>query len=100
MIRREDFVISIENAERLRSIQAGNAVFVGFLALLVPIPGHGGNEIYESIRRAEVKKFRAVPEIRHKKWEELNLMKPLQPEETPEFSFSDLQMSLYYTFYL
>ena len=96
----EDFVKVIENADRLRILQDGKEVFVGFLGLLVPIHGHGGNEVYESIRRAEVKKFRAVPEIRHKKWEELNLMRPLQPGETPEFSFSDLQMSLYYTFYL
>ena len=90
----------IDNADRLRVLQGGKEVFVGFLALLVPVHGHGGNEVYESIRREEVRKFRAVPEIRHKKWEELNLMRPLQPEEMPEFSFSDLQMSLYYTLYL
>ena len=96
----EDFVKVIENSDRLRILQGGKEVFVGFSALLVQVHGSGGNEVYESIRRAEVKKFRAVPEIRHKKWEELNLMKPLQSEETPEFSFSDLQMSLYYTFYL
>ena len=93
----EDFVKVIDNADRLRVLQGGKEVFVGFLALLVPVHGHGGNEVYESIRREEVRKFRAVPEIRHKKWEELNLMRPLQPEEMPEFSFSDLQMSLYYT---
>ena len=96
----EDFVKVIDNADRLRVLQGGKEVFVGLLALLVPVHGHGGNEVYESIRREEVRKFRAVPEIRHKKWEELNLMRPLQPEEMPEFSFSDLQMSLYYTLYL
>jgi len=96
----EDFVKVIENADRLRIFKDGKEVFVGFLALLVPTYGKGGNKVYEGIRREEVKKFRAVPEIRHKKWDELNLMRPLQPEETPEFSFSDLQMSLYYTFYL
>jgi len=96
----EDFVKVIDNADRLRVLQCGKEVFVGFLALLVPVHGHGGNEVYESIRREEVRKFRAVPEICHKKWEELNLMRPLQPEEMPEFSFSDLQMSLYYTLYL
>ena len=96
----EDFVKVIENADRLRIFKDEKEVYVGFLALLVPIHGQGGNEVYECIRNGEIKKFRAVPEIRHKKWEELNLMRPLQPEETPEFSFSDLQMSLYYTFYL
>lgn len=96
----EDYVKVIENSDRLRILQGEKEVYVGFLALLVPFRGNGGHEVYESIRRAEVKRFRAIPEIRHKKWEKLNLMRPLQPEETPEFSFSDLQMSLYYTFYL
>lgn len=96
----EDFVKVIENPDRLKILQGEKEVFVGFLGSLVPIHGHGGNEVYESIRREEIKKFRAVPEIRHKKWKELNLMRPLQPEETPDFSFSDLQMSLYYTIYL
>lgn len=96
----EEFVKVIENSDRLRIFQGEKEVFVGFLVLLVPNYGQRGNEVYESIRKEEVKKFSAVPEIRHKRWEELNLTRPLQPEETPEFSFSDLQMSLYYTFYL
>lgn len=43
------------------------------------------------------KRFRAVPEIRHKRWRELNLMQPLKPEETPDYSFRDLQMCIYHT---
>lgn len=41
-----------------------------------------------------------TPEIRHKEWQKRGLMAPLQPQETPEYSFSDLQMSLYNTIYL
>lgn len=96
----EDFVKVIENPDRLRILQGEKEVFVGFLGLLIPIYGNEGDKVYESIRNKEVKKFRAVPEIRHKKWEKLNLNRPLQPEEIPDFSFSDLQMSLYYTIYL
>jgi site-specific DNA-cytosine methylase len=48
----------------------------------------------------EVKKFRAVPEITHRRWKELGLMKPLEPEQTAQYKFSDLQMSLYYTIYI
>ena len=58
------------------------------------------NEMFEEIRTDAVKKFRAIPEIRHKQWKERNLMKPLEPDKTPEFAFSDLQMNLYYTIYL
>ena len=79
---------TIENPDRVRIVQQGEDVFVGYSC------------VYESIRRAEVKKFRAVPEIRHKKWEELNLMRPLEPDETPDYCFSDLEMKLYYTIYI
>ena len=32
--------------------------------------------------------------------EELGLMKPLEPDQTAQYKFSDLQMSLYYTIYI
>lgn len=34
------------------------------------------------------------------KWKELGLMKPLEPDQTAQYKFSDLQMSLYYTIYI
>lgn len=49
---------------------------------------------------AEVKRFCPVPEIRHKEWKKRGLMPSMKPEETPEFSFSDLQMTLYNTIYI
>ncbi len=91
----EEFVKLLGNSDRLRILKDGKEIFVGWLALLVM-----HNEMYERMRTDAVKKFRAIPEIRHKRWKELNLMKPLEPDETPEFSFSDLQMNLYYTIYI
>ena len=91
----EEFVKLIENSDRLRILKDEKEVFVGWLAMLVM-----QNEIYERMRTDVVKKFRATPEMRHKQWKERNLMKPLEPDETPEFAFSDLQMNLYYTIYL
>lgn len=91
----EEFVKLLENSDRMRIVKDEKEVFVGWLAMLVM-----HNEVYEEIRTDAVKKFRAVPEIRHRQWKERNLMKPLEPDETPEFLFSDLQMNLYYTIYL
>lgn len=91
----EEFVKLLENFDRMRIVKDEKEIFVGWLALLVM-----HNETYEEIRTDAVKKFRAVPEIRHKQWKERNLMRPLEPDETPEFLFSDLQMNLYYTIYL
>ena len=60
----------------------------------------GTLKISDRLRIIEVKKFRAVPEITHRRWKELGLMKPLEPEQTAQYKFSDLQMSLYYTIYI
>lgn len=97
----QEFMSTLENSDRLRIIKDDKEVFTGFLALLSPVQGLGGNaELFDRYKDETVKKFRAILEITHKRWKELKLMKPLEPEQTPEFSFSDLQMSLYYTIYL
>ena len=85
----------IENSDEVRIIKDGNDIFTGWLAMLTM-----HNAVYADIREDTVKKFRAVPEIRYKRWRELGLTRPLQPDEAPDYSFSDLQMSLYYTIYL
>ncbi len=36
------------------------------------------------------------PEISHKRAKELGLIEPLHPEDTPAYSFSDLELRLYY----
>lgn len=91
----EEFVKLLEKSDRLRILKDGKEIFAGWLAMLAM-----HNEVYEQMRTDAVKKFRAIPEIRHRQWKERNLMKPLEPNETPEFLFSDLQMNLYYTIYL
>lgn len=92
----QEFFGVIENSDRIRIIKDEADVFTGYLATFRPQK----RELFEQYKDEQIKKFRAVPEIRHKHWEELNLMKPLEPDETPDFSFSDLQMYLYYTIYL
>lgn len=90
-----DFLATITNPDRVRIVQQGEDIFVGFLGVLLLKA-----EIFDTVKGKEVKKFRAVPEICHRRWKELNLMRPLEPDETPDFSFSDLQMSLYYTIHI
>lgn len=90
-----DFLATIMNPDRVRIVQQDKDVFVGFLGSL-----RLSTKTYEEIKDREVVQFRAVPEIRHKRWKELNLMRPLEPEETPDYCFSDLQMKLYYTIYI
>lgn len=87
----------LENPDRLRIIKDKEDLFVGWRASLVM---DKESEIMQQYAQAEVKKFRAIPEIRHKQWQQRGLMQPLQPEELAEYCFSDLQMSLYYTIYI
>ncbi|WP_306780055.1 hypothetical protein [Agathobacter rectalis] len=86
--------------DRLRIIEGGADVYVGYLAAFKPFADHEISEEYRKYSGHEVKKFRAVPEITHRRWKELGLMKPLEPEQTAQYKFSDLQMSLYYTIYI
>lgn len=53
-------------------------------------------KVPEDLLKAKVKEFAFAPEICHKDWEKLGLISPMQPEEMPDYSFSDLMMKLYY----
>lgn len=94
VMKLREFLTVFEQSDRLRIVKNEKDVYTGFLALM----SHAGN--MEALMDAEVKRFRPTPEIRHKEWQKRGLMAPLQPQETPEYSFSDLQMSLYNTIYL
>ena len=88
-----EFIGVFEQSERLRIVKDGKEIYTGYKALME----HAG---LEAVMDAEVKRFCPVPEIRHKEWKKRGLMPPMKPEETPEFSFSDLQMTLYNTIYI
>lgn len=91
----KDIMTLLESPDRVRVIKNGEEIYNQYFANMEADKG-----IVVQIGDAEVKRFRAIPEIRHKRWRELNLMQPLKPEETPSFSFRDLQMKLYYTIYI
>lgn len=96
----EEFIGTLESSDRLRIIKGKAEVYVGYLAAFKPFADHEISEEYRKYSEHEVKKFRAVPEITHRRWKELGLMKPLEPDQTAQYKFSDLQMSLYYTIYI
>lgn len=95
-----DFIGILDNSDRLRIIAGSTDVYTGYLALFRPFADHETSEEYRKYSEYEVKKFRAVPEITHRRWQELGLMKPLEPDQTAQYMFSDLQMQLYYTIYI
>ena len=96
----KELIDTLESSDRLRIIKDGADVYVGYLAEFRPFLDHKICEEYRKYSGDTVKKFRAVPEITHKRWQELGLIKPLEPDQTAQYKFSDLQMSLYYTIYI
>ena len=90
----KEFIGTLESSDRMRIIEGKAEVYVGYLAAFKPFADHEISEEYRKYSGHEVKKFRAVPEITHR------LMKPLEPDQTAQYKFSDLQMSLYYTIYI
>lgn len=89
----KDILQLLSNPDRLRIIRSGKDVFVGYLAALKAQPEEESGLTGEE----EVESLRAIPEIRHKLWKEKDLMPPLEPDWTAQYSFADLEMKLYYT---
>lgn len=87
----QDIIRVLQSSDRLQIKKGKTLIYAGYVESMEH------TDIEEEILSAEVKRFQAVPEIRHKEWQKRGLMKPLQPEETPEYNFSDLQMSIYHT---
>lgn len=88
----KDIMTLLESPDRVRVIKDGKEIYNQYFANM-----QVDKEIIEQIGDAEVKRFRAVPEITHRRFKELGLIPPLKPEETPDYSFRDLQMCIYHT---
>lgn len=57
-----------------------------------------GNAVTTTVFTAiaeEVTRIKEKVDITHKRYKELGLTQPLHPEETPNYSFSDLQLTIY-----
>lgn len=95
----EEGIAVLRNPDRVRIFKDKEQLFIGYRALLIADLGEI-DKVMEEHGKDEVKSFRAIPEITHKQWKNRGLMPPIQPEELAQYSFSDLQMSLYYTFHI
>lgn len=88
----KDLIAVLEQSERVRVIEEGGTeLYMGYIASLV---FYGG---YKQLLDKTVKGVRHHMELRHKRYAELGLCAPMHPEQTPDYSFSDLQLTSYYT---
>ena len=95
----EEGIALLQNPDKVRILKDKEQLFIGYRALLIADFGTIDTVMIEH-GKDEVKSLRAIPEITHKNWKEKGLIPPIHPEELAQYSFSDLQMSLYYTFYI
>ena len=77
MITVKDFLEKITNPDRIKIVK-------------------GAADLSPDILEAEMVSFRIDPEIRAKDWKARGLMAPIEPEQAPDYKFSDLEMKLYY----
>lgn len=88
-IKVKDFVAIIAPSSRVRIVKKDKTIALYWAC-----------DLPDAYKEEIMKKFSAAPEIRHKKWKQRGLTAPMQPEETPDYGFSDLEMKLYYTIYI
>lgn len=84
-----DIVAVMSGPDRVRITKGNNELFAGYLGNLIHMAE------YEALMAEEVTRIKETVDITHKRYKELGLMQPLHPEETPNYSFSDLQLTIY-----
>ena len=87
----KDVMTLLESPDRVR-IKDGEEIYNQYFENM-----EVDKDIVAQIGDAEVKRFRAIPEITHRKYKERGLIAPMKPEETPDYSFRDLQLCIYHT---
>lgn len=90
----EELFKVLTGPDRIRIIKDGEAIKDAYKGLIEEDLNK------ENLRKETVKRFRCIPELRHKRQKEFNLDPPLHPEDTPQYRFSDLEMRLYYEIYI
>lgn len=96
----KEFMELLENADMIRIIrkETKEFVYVGYMGIMRYHIGEA--DVDERDMENTVKKFRATPEIRHRKWKEEGLTPPMLPEQSPLYNFNDLRMELFYDIYI
>lgn len=93
MITVKDFLEKITNPDRIKIVKGEEVLFTGYKGALVH---ESAADLSPDIMEAEMVSFRIDPEIRAKDWKTRGLMAPIEPEQAPDYKFSDLEMKLYY----
>ena len=91
----------MDNPDLIRVKRGDEVLYAGFLGMVEndTLDGYDFKKVNAS-EDAEIKKIKAVPELRHRNYKALELEPPLKPDITPMYKIYDLQMQLYYDIYI
>lgn len=91
----------MDNQDLIRVKRGNEVLYAGFLGMVEnkTLDGYDFERV-NAPEDAEIKKIKAVQELRHRNYKALELEPPLKPDITPMYKFSDLQMQLYYDIYI
>ena len=91
----------MDNPDLIRVKRGNEVLYAGFLGMVEnkTLDGYDFERV-NAPEDAEIKKIRAVPELRHRNYKALELEPPLKPDIAPKYKFSDLQMQLHYDIYI
>ena len=90
----EEITAVMNESDLIRIMKDNNEIYAGYLGCLVY------EETYGKIKALVVEKLSVTLDVTHRKYKELGLMRPLHPEQTQDYKFSDLQTTLYRTIIL
>ena len=71
----------------------GIEIFTGYASLLP-------EEKRQELADRKVRQYHYTLDIKHKEWKERGLMPPIEPDQLAQYSFSDLQVSVYTQIYI
>lgn len=95
-MRLSDILALIDNTDLIIVEQDGETIYKGY-KVCTDKEAYGGKLFEKGLPEdMPVKGLICLPEIKHRRWKELGLMAPLTPEQTPDYEFADLQLTIYY----
>ena len=74
----------LTNPDRIRVFKGKELIYCGYLGIYKGEKDTGVDE------EAEIVRFQAHLDIKHKDWEQLGLLPPIQRGDAPDYRFSDL----------
>lgn len=86
VIASPDNIMIVQDAEKEKDQEV---IYKGYKGLI------SYEKLPDGIMEREVKKLRIYMDTCHKNWRGEGLLPPIEPEKTPNYSFSDLQVTIY-----